>query len=159
MLAGVHIARKRGRNPTTSTSNIWRNGHEKVKGKMQEIMWRGQLALLIQFEDTTLEGEKMLREYIEEHRDIERLIFTMNPLFIPKDLRDLAIYEKMVVVTKVPKRKPATTKSCPRCFGSGKTQMVFGDFGGEAFICDADYEPCKRCGGTGQIPISDNEDE
>jgi hypothetical protein len=124
---------------------------------MQEIMWNGKRALLVQFDDTNVEGERRLREYIEEHRDIERLVFTMNPLFIPVDLRNLAISEKMVIITKVPERKPATTQTCPMCFGSGRIQMVYRDFGGERFICEADYEPCKRCGGTGQIPITEDE--
>jgi len=121
---------------------------------MQEILWNGKKALLIQVGDITRDGEREFREYIEEHRDIERLVFTMNPMFIPKDIRDIITHQKLVTITKVPERKPPTTKPCPHCFGSGKIQSVFRDFGGERFICEADFDDCERCGGTGKIPIT-----
>jgi len=95
---------------------------------MQEILWNGKKALLIQFGDITLEGERRLRDYIEEHRDIERLIFPMNPIFIPKDLRDLAIYEKMVIITEVPERNPPTTDQFPKCFDPDKIKTIFKDY-------------------------------
>ena len=54
------------------------------------------------------------------------------------------------------KRGPSTfardmiRDSCHNCFGTGKEQVVFRDFGGEVYASEADFRICPVCHGTGK---------
>lgn len=121
---------------------------------MQEIMWNDRKALLIDFKDLDRSGESRLRNVLTEPNDIEILVFTINDLiFIPKDLRDMLTYSKMIHVAKLPKNYkiiPADFIMCPACGGTGRICYFSGAIHRN--------EKCTKCGGTGKIPALKKED-
>jgi hypothetical protein len=127
---------------------------------MQIIQWNDKKALLIDFKDLGRNGERELRKFLTEPNDIEVLVFKVsNLIFIPKDLRDMLTYSKMVHVAILPKDYkiiPAEFKICPGCGGTGRSRFMFRSE--DEPVRPYDYETCTRCGGTGKIKEDDSND-
>jgi len=159
-MAGVNTVEKMVKNPITNTSSIWKNGQEKEQDKMQEILWNDKKALLIDFKDLDRYGEKKFRQYLIDHNYLEALVFKVSDLmFIPKDLRKMLTYSKMVHVAILPKNHkviPPELKTCPGCGGTGKTRFIFRSENEP--IRPYDYEICTLCSGTGKIKMVNEND-
>ena len=121
----------------------------------QRIMWNDKKALLIDFADTDRNGEKNLRNILSEPNDIEVLVFKVsNIIFIPKDLRDMLTYSKMVHVAILPKAFkviPSDYEICPDCGGTGRKPSFKNEDGSDI---PSVYYDCERCNGTGKVPPS-----
>lgn len=122
---------------------------------MQEIEWNDKKALLIDFKDLDRDGESRLRIFLMEPNDIEVLVFKVSDImFIPKDMRDMLTYSKMVHVAILPKNFkviPTNYEICLACGGTGRISYMSNDI--------YRLETCSKCGGTGKVPPSEKEDE